>query len=287
MSNEREVKNLPGALGLVLHALVLAAIVGGIVWGAMNNRPAIAVPAALTFFPWFVCLFGYFVVNPNESRVLVLFGNYRGTVKSNGFYWTNPFTSKHKVSLRARNFNSERLKVNDKSGNPIEIAAVVVWQVNDSFAAKFQVDDYERFVSTQAESALRKMAAAYHYDGDENEITLRGSTEEVSDHLRKELEARLERAGVHVIETRISHLAYAPEIAHAMLQRQQATAVIAARSKIVEGAVGMVELALHALSERKVVQLDDERKAAMVSNLLVVLCSDKTTPVVNAGTLYT
>ncbi len=287
MSKEREVKPLPGALMLLLLFAALAGIITLVVTGAVNRSPPIVIVGVLAFPVWVIAMVGFIVVNPNDSRVIVLFGSYKGTVKSNGFFWINPFTSKHKVSLRARNFNSEKLKVNDKAGNPIDIAAVVVWQVKDTFAAKFEVDDYERFVSTQAESALRKMAAAYHYDGEEGEITLRGSTDEVNDHLRTELDARLERAGVHVIETRISHLAYAPEIAHAMLQRQQAAAVIAARSKIVEGAVGMVEMALNALSERKVVELDDERKAAMVSNLLVVLCSDRTTPVVNAGTLYT
>lgn len=229
---------------------------------------------------------GLFVVNPNESRVLVLFGKYKGTVKRSGFYWVNPFTMKHRLSLRAHNLNGDKLKVNDAAGNPIEIAAVVVWQVTDTYAAKFDVENYEEYVHTQSESAIRKLAQAYQYDGEEGERTLRGDTEEVNEHLRRELKERVHPAGVDIVEARISHLAYAPEIAQAMLQRQQATAVVAARTKIVEGAVGMVELALHELSRKKVVDLDDERRATMVSNLLVVLCSDRATPVVNTGTLY-
>jgi regulator of protease activity HflC (stomatin/prohibitin superfamily) len=240
---------------------------------------------------WGVLVSGFFVVNPNESRVITLFGSYIGTVKDNGFWWANPFFAKKEISLRARNLNGEKLKVNDKVGNPIEIAAVIVWQVEETARAAFEVDDYVNFVSVQSEAAVRNLASSCPYDNfsetEPNEITLRGGAEKVNKLLEDELSARLERAGVKVIEARISHLAYAPEIASAMLQRQQASAVIAARKLIVEGAVGMVEMALEKLSEKNVVQLDEERKAAMVSNLLVVLCSDKSTsPVVNTGTLY-
>jgi len=233
-------------------------------------------------------LAGFFVVQPNRAVVLVLFGTYKGSVKKNGFWWTNPFTSRLRLSLRVRNFNSDRLKVNDLTGNPIEIAAVVVWRVHDTFAARFEVEDYENFVSVQSESALRHLASLYPYDEPQpGEMSLRGSMDAVSDALQRELQTRLERAGVVVEETRLSHLAYAPEIAHAMLRRQQASAVIAARSRIVEGAVGMVEMALEMLNKKNVVHLDEERKAAMVSNLMVVLCGDRdVSPVVNTGTLH-
>jgi len=237
-----------------------------------------------------ILLIGFFVVNPNESRVLVLFGRYRGTVRRNGFFWTNPFTVRHRVSLRARNHNTDTLKVNDKSGSPVEIAAVIVWAVKDTAHAMFDVDDYETFVRIQSESAIRLLASRYHYDlpDEDEEISLRGSREEVSGELQEQLEQRLERAGIEVIEARLSHLAYAPEIAGAMLRRQQADAVIAARKKIVEGAVSMVEMALDDLTKHEVVELDEERKATMVSNLLVVLCSEQSTqPVVNTGSLYT
>ncbi len=230
---------------------------------------------------------GFFVVNPNEAVAVLLFGSYKGTCRANGFRWANPFFTKHKLSLKARNFVSDKLKVNDLSGNPIEIAAVVVWRVNDTAQALFDVDDYEEYVTTQSEAAVRNLASAYPYDGSEEEITLRGSTEEVNENLQKELQERLRHAGVTVIEARLSHLAYAPEIAGAMLQRQQAHAVVAARQKIVEGAVGMVEMALEELNKQQLVVLDEERKAAMVSNLLVVLCSEHAAqPVVNTGTLY-
>lgn len=240
---------------------------------------------------WVVLISGFFIVNPNESRVLTLFGSYIGTVKTNGFWWANPFLSKKEISLRARNLNGEKIKVNDKVGNPIEIAAVIVWQVEETARAAFEVDDYVNFVSVQSEAAMRNLASSCPYDNfsetEPNEITLRGGAEKVNKLLEDELAARLERAGVKVVEARISHLAYAPEIASAMLQRQQATAVVAARRQIVDGAVGMVEMALEKLSEKNLVQLDEERKAAMVSNLLVVLCSDKSaSPVVNTGTLY-
>lgn len=235
---------------------------------------------------------GFTIVNPNSAVVLVLFGKYIGTVNDNGFVWVNPLATKQKISLRARNLNSEQIKVNDKMGNPILISAVLVWRVNDTYKASFDVDDYRRFVDIQSEAAIRNLAAAYCYDSMDNdhaetEITLRGGGEEVNDVLETALSERLSFAGIEVIEARISNLAYAPEIAGAMLQRQQATAIVAARHKIVEGAVGMVEMALDMLSKREIVCLDDERKAAMVSNLMVVLTSDKSaTPVINTGTLY-
>jgi regulator of protease activity HflC (stomatin/prohibitin superfamily) len=230
---------------------------------------------------------GFFIVNPNFSALLVLFGHYRGTVIRNGFFWANPFMKKHKISLRVRNQETSRLKVNEKSGNPIEIAAVVVWKVIDPYKAQFEVDAYTNYVSVQSEAALRHLAGHYKYDGGDHEVTLRGTTDEVSEKLRDELQERLEEAGVKVLEARLSHLAYAAEIAGEMLRRQQATAVVAARATIVEGAVGMVEHALVELNKKEIVQLDEERKAAMVSNLLVVLCSENAaTPVVNTGTLY-
>jgi regulator of protease activity HflC (stomatin/prohibitin superfamily) len=231
---------------------------------------------------------GFFIVNPNGSKLLVLFGNYQGTVKKNGFYWSNPFLIKTAVSLRARNFDSERLKVNDKLGNPIMISVILVWQVNDTFKAAFDVDDYEKFVRVQSDAAVRKMAGSYPYDNmdDPFEITLRSGMEEVNHKLEAEITERLEIAGIRVIEARIGYLAYATEIASAMLRRQQATAIVAARHKIVEGAVGMVEMALEQLSKKQIITLDEDKKAAMVSNLMVVLCSDKdASPVLNTGTL--
>jgi regulator of protease activity HflC (stomatin/prohibitin superfamily) len=233
-------------------------------------------------------LAGLFVVNPNEGRVLQLFGDYAGTVRTDGLRWANPFYTKKRISLRVRNFESGRLKVNDLEGNPIEIAAVVVWQVVDTAEAVFQVDDYNNYVKVQSEAALRNLATGYLYDAhDEKHMSLRGNTLEVAEHLKKEIQERLARAGVEVIEARISHLAYAPEIAASMLQRQQAGAIIAARQRIVEGAVGMVEMALQMLSHREIVALDDERKAAMVSNLLVVLCGERAAqPILNTGTIY-
>lgn len=233
---------------------------------------------------------GFLVLNPNEAAVLILFGAYKGTIKVNGFYWLNPFLVKKKVSLRARNLNSDPLKVNDKLGNPIMIGIVLVWKVEDTYKAAFGVDDYAHFVQIQSESAVRKLAGHYAYDNfddEQTEITLRSGGEEVNHQLEKELSERLEIAGIKVIESRIAHLAYSAEIAQAMLKRQQATAIVAARTKIVEGAVSMVEMALKNLSQRNIIDLDDERKAVMVSNLLVVLCSDKdASPVVNAGSLY-
>jgi len=243
--------------------------------------------AAVLFIASIFATGGFFIVNPNFSALLVLFGHYKGTIVRNGFFWANPFMKKHKISLRVRNQETSRLKVNEKSGNPIEIAAVVVWKVIDPYKAQFEVDAYTNYVSVQSEAALRHLAGHYKYDGHDDEVTLRGTTDEVSEKLRDELQERLAEAGVKVIEARLSHLAYAPEIAGEMLRRQQATAVVAARSTIVEGAVGMVEHALEELSKKQIVHLDEERKATMVSNLLVVLCSENAaTPVVNTGTLY-
>jgi regulator of protease activity HflC (stomatin/prohibitin superfamily) len=234
-------------------------------------------------------LIGHFTLQPNQSRVQILFGAYHGTVKKSGFHWANPFYSKRtKVSLRAHNFSTEKLKVNDKRGNPIEIGAVVVWRVNNTAQATFDVEDYQEYVDVQSESAVRHLAGSYAYDqAEDDEITLRSSADEVAGALKEELQQRLAKAGVIVEEARITHLAYAPEIAQAMLRRQQAEAIIAARQKIVHGAVSMVEMALNDLAAKKVVNLDDERRAAMVSNLLVVLCGEsEVTPVVNTGTLY-
>ena len=229
-----------------------------------------------------------FVVNPNEAKVLQFFGDYVGSVAKPGLRWANPFYTKKRVSQRVRNFESAKLKVNDNEGNPVEIASVVVWRVVDTAEAVFEVDDYNNYVKVQSESALRNLAQSYTYDAhDDTTVSLRGTTQVVADHLKKEIQDRLSRAGVEVMEARISHLAYAPEIAHAMLQRQQAGAIIAARQRIVEGAVGMVEMALEMLSRREIVVLDNERRAAMVSNLLVVLCGDKSTqPIINTGTIY-
>ena len=231
---------------------------------------------------------GLFTAQPNQAVVLVLFGSYVGSVRTSGWWWTNPFITRRKLSLRARSLNGERIKVNDQHGNPVEIAAVVVWKVRETAQATFDVEDYERFVTVQSETAVRHLASSYPYDDYESDgISLRGSTDKVSEFLKAELHERLKSAGVEVLETRLSHLAYAQEIAQAMLQRQQAGAIIAARTRIVEGAVGMVEMALDRLGQNKVVELDEDRKAAMVSNLLVVLCGEHAaTPVLNTGTLY-
>jgi regulator of protease activity HflC (stomatin/prohibitin superfamily) len=275
------------AVGIAILALAIYSLVHGIQAG--NAAYAIVFVVVLSLA--ILTFAGLFIVNPNDSRVLVLFGTYEGTVKANGFFWANPFLTKKKITLRARNLNGERIKVNDKTGNPIEIAAVVVWQVDDTYRASFEVDHYHDYVVVQSEAAVRHLAGAYPYDtfGDEEDegLTLRGGTEHVNAQLEKELAERFARAGVKVIEARISHLAYASEIAEAMLRRQQASAVVAARTQIVHGAVSMVEMALNQLAEKGVVTLDEERKATMVSNLLVVLCSEShVNPVVNAGTLY-
>jgi len=259
----------------------------GFIRGVRLDDPAEIIATLALMLLDCVLMVGFFIVNPNEAATLLLFGAYKGTVRGNGFHWANPFLRKLKISLRARNLNGEKIKVNDSSGNPIDIAAVVVWRVRDTAEALFEVDDYEEYVQTQSEAAVRHLAGAYPYDGPEGELTLRGTTDEINQRLEKELQERLARAGVEVVEARLSHLAYAAEIAGAMLQRQQASAVVAARQKIVEGAVGMVEMALQELGEKEIVELDDERKAAMVSNLMVVLCSERAAqPVLNTGTLY-
>jgi regulator of protease activity HflC (stomatin/prohibitin superfamily) len=245
---------------------------------------------AIGFIIPFLMMFGFFVVQPNDSKVLVLFGKYIGTVVGSGFYWANPFYSKSKITLRLRNMEGDKIKVNDKEGNPIIIGTVIVWQVVDSAKASFEVDNYEHYVKLQSDAAVRHLAGSYsydHFDDEQKEITLRSGGDHIITELMRELEERLLLAGVKVIEARITHLAYSDEIAGAMLQRQQATAVVAARVKIVEGAVGMVEMALQMLNKKQIVDLDEEKKAAMVSNLLVVLCSDKAaSPVVNTGTLH-
>ena len=281
-----------GWSGWVMVGVLLAALAGSIVALASSSDvhetawliAAVVAVLALDGLGWF----GFTVVPPNTARVVLLFGKYLGSIKTPGFWWVNPLTTRRLVSLKVRNFESGKLKVNDHIGNPIEIAAIVVWRVVETAEAVFQVDDYEHFVHVQTESAVRSLATSFPYDAhEEGQLSLRGSTSEVSQRLRQEIQDRLATAGVEVIEARISHLAYAPEIANAMLRRQQATAVIAARQKIVEGAVGMVEMALELLSSKHVVELDEERKASMVSNLLVILCSDRDAqPVVNAGTLY-
>jgi regulator of protease activity HflC (stomatin/prohibitin superfamily) len=276
---------------LFVGILLIAGAVYSTVRAIQLESPIWLIPIAACFILGILVFVGLFIVNPNDSRVLILFGTYKGTVKKNGFFWANPFLSKKRITLRARNLNGERLKVNDKAGNPIEIAAVVVWQVENTYHASFEVDDYEHYVIVQSEAAVRHLAGSYPYDtfeDDEEEVlTLRAGTEQVNSVLENELQERFQRAGIKVIEARISHLAYAPEIAEAMLRRQQASAVVAARTQIVNGAVSMVELALDRLSQQHVVDLDEERKAAMVSNLLVVLCSESSaSPVVNAGTLY-
>ncbi|MFN2442631.1 MAG: SPFH domain-containing protein [Thermoanaerobaculia bacterium] len=273
---------------LVLLPLALIGSVAATIWAFEGGRILVGIALLLLSLAVFVLHFGFFMVAPNNGIVLQLFGAYRGTAREPGLRWANPFYSKRKVSLRVRNFETGKLKVNDIRGNPVEIGSVVVWQVVDTAEAVFQVDDYENFVHVQSESALRNLASGYAYDSyDDEEKCLVGHTSEVSDKLKDEIQERLEKAGVEVLEARISHLAYAQEIAAAMLQRQQAGAVVAARQRIVEGAVGMVETALEMLAAKKVVELDDERRAAMVSNLLVVLCSDRhTQPVVNTGSLY-
>ena len=275
---------------MVLFALVVWAFIAGFVTPRRSQWEGAGCwwPAAVLLVMAVVACSGFFALQPNEAAVLILFGAYQGTVRDSGFFWTNPFNKKVKISLRARNLNGEKLKVNDKRGNPVEIAAVVVWRVHDTAQACFDVDNYEHYVAVQSESALRHLANGYAYDeGEPDEVTLRGGSDAVSAALREQLHQRLEKAGVRVEEARLTHLAYAPEIAQAMLRRQQAEAIIAARQKIVHGAVSMVDMALKELAEKHVVNLDEERKAAMVSNLLVVLCGEaEVHPVVNTGTLY-
>jgi regulator of protease activity HflC (stomatin/prohibitin superfamily) len=283
---------LSGYLTLVVGILAVVLAAWMLYLARTNSNTAQGIVAADLFIISIFIFRGLFIVNPNDAKVMVLFGSYAGTVRQSGFFWANPFLVKRKLSLRARNLNGQKLKVNDKMGNPIEIATVVVWKVDDTFKAAFEVDDYEQYVVIQSEAAVRHLTQSYPYDSFEDEeqeegLTLRSSAEQVNKLLEAELQERLSRAGVKVMEARLSHLAYAPEIAEAMLRRQQATAVVAARTKIVQGAVSMVEMALNQLSERHVVELDEERRAAMISNLLVVLCSESAaSPVINAGTLY-
>ena len=291
MITERQCVSMSGwvALPLLVAAvLACAAGVAGTTFEYVTLHWTVIAGLVLLGSILLGCLHGLFTVNPNEGVVCQLFGAYRGTVRESGLRWVNPLYSRQRLSLRVRNFETTQLKVNDQDGNPIEIAAVVVWKVIDTAEAAFEVDDYQHFVHVQSEAALRNLATRYPYDGHtEGEVSLRGNTIEIAEHLKLEIQTRLSKAGVSVMEARFSHLAYAPEIAGAMLRRQQAGAVIAARSKIVEGAVGMVEMALNALSRNKIVELDEERKAAMVSNLLVVLCGEsQAQPVVNAGTLH-
>lgn len=282
-SLERRAFGLPGVPAVLIWLVIVAAALWTLLFGGGLSVVGILL-GALAFFG----LIGFFIVQPNQASVLTLFGRYVGTERRNGFYWTNPFTARKRVSLRIRNFNSESLKVNDLMGNPIEIAAVIVWRVVDTARALFDVEDYLGFVEIQAETALRHLASQYPYDNyEEGGMSLRGNADEVAQALGHELTARLRHAGVEVLEARLSHLAYSPEIAGAMLQRQQASAIIAARSQIVAGAVGMVEMALKQLSEKNIVQLDEEHKAQMVSNLLVVLTSERgTQPVVNTGSRH-
>ena len=277
-----------GALVLIGLILAVLADVALFIVGIVLQSPVIFVCTVLVFVVLFFLFFGLFTVNPNEARVLQLFGRYVGTVSDHGLRWANPFYTKQRISLRVRNFETERSKVNDANGNPIEMAAVVVWKVVETAEATFEVDDFVNYMHVQSESAVRNLATQYPYDTrEEAQVSLRGNTEAIAEQLQTEIQGRLHKAGLEVLEARITHLAYAPEIAASMLQRQQAGAVVEAREKIVEGAVSMVQMALESLSSRGIVDLDEERKATMVSNLLVVLCGDKgTQPVVNTGSLY-
>jgi regulator of protease activity HflC (stomatin/prohibitin superfamily) len=284
MQSEKTVATASGGPMLVAVILAIAASIALFIVSLASGTMWLLIGSITLFVVCLLCLPGFFIVNPNEAVAVLLFGDYKGTTRRTGFHWANPFYSTIKISLRARNLNGERLKVNDSSGNPVEIAVVVVWKVSNTAHALFEVDDYEEYVHTQSESAVRHLASAYAYDGEDGEVTLRGATEEINERLSRELDERLNRAGVDIIEARISHLAYAAEIAHAMLQRQQASAVVAARKKIVEGAVGMVEMALSELGQKQIVDFDDDKKATLVSNLLVVLCSEHAAqPVVNTG----
>lgn len=285
---ENPYRSLPG-IPFLLLALAMALLAAwGLLYAIASARLILAGLCLLTILTALASLLGLYMLEPNQSAVLSLFGRYVGTVNDSGLRWNNPFFGKRRISLRVRNFESGRLKVNELDGSPIEIAAVIVWQVSDSAEAVFNVDDYESFVHIQSEAALRSMATSYPYDQHEDgQLALRSHAAEISEHLQRELAERLADAGVRVLDARISHLAYAPEIAQAMLQRQQANAMVAARSRIVAGAVGMVEMALAELEKNGTIALDEERRAAMVSNLLVVLCGDRSTqPVVNTGSLY-
>ncbi len=282
MRNEKSIKATSGYVMLLVLFALIAIMVGGLI---TTENPLFLILMILIV----LVIRGFFIVNPNSSKVMVLFGAYKGTVKENGFFWANPFFSRQRISLRARNFDSERVKVNDKIGNPIMINVILVWQVKDTYKAAFDVDHYEEFVRVQTDAAVRKLAGSYPYDNFDDEgaeLTLRSGMDEVNEALENEITERLAIAGIRVMEARIGYLAYAPEIANAMLNRQQAVAIVAARKKIVEGAVGMVEDALHQLAEDDIIDFDDDKKASMVSNLMVVLCGDKEAiPVVNTGTL--
>ena len=285
---EKDANKLNGLLLLFISIALLAAAIYLLVLGVKSNSPGVLwifFPSLLIFF---LLVKGLTIIQPNDSRVLILFGKYTGTIRQSGFWWVNPFTIKRHVSLRIRNFNSEKIKVNDLHGNPIEIAAVVVWKVVDSARATFDVENYEQFVDIQSETAIRTLTSQYPYDTNEGEKeSLRSSPTEVAENLKKELQSRLDITGIEIVEARITHLAYAQEIAQAMLRRQQAQAIVAARFKIVEGAVGMVDNALRSLSELKIIELDDEKKAQMVNNLLVALVADREAqPVINTGTIY-
>lgn len=293
MLHEKEVRAINGWLMLFVVIALFGLGIAGIPWLVQMDASAGGIQAfhIVSFVTvWLLASLmsaGFFIVEPNGSKVLLLFGSYKGTVKTAGFHWANPFMVRRKVSLRARTLNGERLKVNDLAGNPVEIAVIVVWQVTDTYSASFEVDDYEQYVALQSETALRHNASSYPYDAEEEQVSLRRNADEVSLHLLTEIQERVSRAGVKVLEARLSHLAYAPEIAGAMLRRQQAAAVIAARTKIVDGAVGMVEMALKRMEDEGVINLDEERKAAMISNLMVVLCSEHAAqPVLNTGTLH-
>jgi len=288
MLREKEIRGISGWLMLIFLFVIVAASIWSIIHGARDQMGWLIVAGVVVLLLACISFGGLTVVNPNTAKVVTLFGVYKGTIKEAGFWWVSPLTTRRRLSLRVRNFESGRLKVNDRDGNPVEIASVVVWRIVDTFEAAFNVDDYENFVHVQSEAAVRILATTYPYDAhDDTQISLRLSVGEIAERLRHEIQERLSKAGIDVIEARISHLAYAPEIAGVMLRRQQATAVIAARQKIVEGAVGMVEMALEEINRKNVVQLDEERKATMVSNLLVVLCSERgVEPVVNTGTLY-
>ncbi|MDN3666518.1 SPFH domain-containing protein [Algibacter miyuki] len=283
----KEEKIIVPANGYFMLLLTLLILIGSIFLAISNKEPSFLTLLMVVFF----LIPGFIMVQPNNSRILLLFGKYVGTVKKNGLFWVLPFYTKKKISLRARNFDSERLKVNDKLGNPIMISTILVWRVKETYKAAFEVDDFENFVRVQTDAAVRKLASMYPYDnfadeGLTEDITLRSSVNEVSEALEKEIEERLSIAGIEVLEARIGYLAYAQEIANAMLKRQQATAIVAARHKIVEGAVSMVEMALEELGKKQIVDLDEDRKAAMVSNLMVILCGDKdASPVLNTGTL--
>lgn len=284
---EKIIRVLPGGLMLIVTLALFAGSIATFVYAAAKDQDSIILFGFLALILSTLFMSGFFTVEPNGSKVLLLFGKYVGTVKEPGFHWTNPFQTKRNLSLRVRTLNGEKLKVNDLSGNPIEIAIILVWRVVDSYAASFDVNDYENYVALQSESALRHSASSYPYDAADEIPSLRQNADEISEHIRQELERKLGVAGVDVVEAKIAHLAYAPEIAGAMLRRQQADAIIAARTRIVDGAVGMVEMALERMDREKLIELDSERKAAMVSNLMVVLCSEHSAqPVVNAGTLY-